>query len=312
MKIHTVNIDECNNCHSKHAKQIAVTKDFEYLSCENEFIYVQCSDCQLVYLKSRPALNTLSIIYPSSYNPYQFEKKLGPFINILRNYVQKRKVKTITRYASKGAYIVDVGCGDGQFLSLLKKHGDTSWKLAGVDFSEHAINCLKAKGISTFQGRFEEINWKGEKPDIIILNQVIEHLDNPAAVIEKAYNILKPNGLLIVETPSIDGFDAKLFKSQYWGGYHSPRHWILYNEKTLQSILEKKMFKIIEITYLLSPNFWLQSFQHLILNKFNMPKISRFFDVEYFSFLVLASFLDVIQKLVRKKTSNFRMIARKA
>jgi 2-polyprenyl-3-methyl-5-hydroxy-6-metoxy-1,4-benzoquinol methylase len=311
MKINTISIKQCNNCHSVDAKEIARTKDFEYLSCDNEFIYVQCSNCQLVYLKNRPALEELSIIYPPSYNPYQFDKKLGKFINSLRNYVQKGKIKAVKRYASKGAYIVDVGCGGGQFLSLMKKYGDKSWKLAGVDFSEQAINSLKIKGIQAFKGRFEEMAWERDKPDIIVLNQVIEHLDDPASVIEKAYNILKPNGVLIIETPSIDGYDAVLFKSQYWGGYHSPRHWTLYNEETLRFILENKKFQIIETSYLLSPTFWLQSFHHLIFDKFNMPRTSSFFDTKYFPFLVSASFFDVIQKFIRKKTSNFRMVARK-
>ena len=140
---------------------------------------------------------------------------------------------------------------------------------------------------------------------------MIEHLDDPAQAIQKAYDMLAPGGYLFMETPNTKAWDYKLFKDRYWGGWHIPRHWVLYDEKTLGDILKRTGFEVAETTYLLSPNFWLQSLHHYFDEKKGWPKVADLFDVSVFPSLAAASMIDVIQKLFTGRTSNFRMIGRK-
>jgi 2-polyprenyl-3-methyl-5-hydroxy-6-metoxy-1,4-benzoquinol methylase len=302
----------CNNCGSDSYEEIARTKDFEYETCENEFIFVRCTSCGLVYLQNRPCTSELSIIYPSDYIPYHFNEYLGSLIASLRNFVQKRKIKAIAHYAQPECTIIDVGCGSGELLRIAQKFGDTSWRLIGVDFAEEAMINLKRFNIEGQRGRFETMNWEESLlPQVIVMNQVIEHLDNPFQVVARAFELLQPEGVLVIETPSIEGWDAQLFQKRYWGGWHTPRHWNLYDQNTLEFLLRKNGFEIVETTYLLSPNFWLQSLHHLIVERLAMPRLARFFDVSFLPALAIATVGDYIQKTLRKRTSNFRMVGRK-
>lgn len=311
MDIRTTNIVHCNNCGSTAFSQLASSIDFEYGTCENEFKFIRCSDCCLVYLRTRPDVTELSVIYPKDYIPHRFNEHLGPLISRLRNFVQKRKVRSIAPYAHPGAVIVDVGPGSGELLRILRDLGDPTWRLYGIDFADEAIENVNRLGLETVKARFEEVEWSDTPPQAIIMNQVIEHLEDPAFAVAKAYEMLAPGGVLCVETPCVDSWDARLFRERYWGGWHTPRHWVLYEEKTLKALMRSRGFEVVETSYLLSPNFWLQSLHHLILERWRKPRVAAYFDVSFLPLLAIASGLDVIQRLVSGRTSNFRMVGRK-
>jgi len=44
------------------------------------------------------------------------------------------------------------------------------------------------------------------------------------------------SGALVVETPNLDSWDARLFKETWWGGYHIPRHWTLFDANSLRRL----------------------------------------------------------------------------
>ena len=301
----------CNNCGSESNHYVGGGRDFEYETCLDEFSFVSCEACGLVWLKTRPAISELTVIYPKEYIPHRFHEHLGSTISRLRSRVQKFKVNKIKDLMPEKATIIDVGPGNGEFLDLIRRHGRAHWDLWGIDFSSEAVTNLEQLGFRAIESRFEEVEWQAEPPHLISMNQVIEHLDDPASAIEKAYDMLAPGGYIFIETPSTNSWDYNLFKKRYWGGWHTPRHWVLYDEKSLQYLLEAKGFEVVETNYLLSPNFWLQSMHHLIDEKLGWKKVADYFDVAHFMPLCIASGIDVIQRAVTKKTSNFRMIGRK-
>lgn len=309
--VETIVVGECNNCGCREQVEVGGGIDFEYATCSNEFFFVRCPDCGLVYLRNRPAAAALSMIYPKEYIPHHFEEHLGGLISRLRRHVQRRKVRPFSSRLQEGATIIDVGPGNGEFLDLLRRHGDASWKLYGVDFAQEAIDALRELKLNAVRSRFEELQWEGPPPDAIVMNQVIEHLEDPARCVEHAFGLLSPGGYLVLETPSVDSWDYKLFHRRYWGGWHIPRHWVLYDPSTLSDLARRSGFEVVEITHLLSPNFWLQSIHHMLLEKPRAKQFARFFDVSFLPALALASGLDVLQLAVRRKTSNFRLVARK-
>lgn len=311
-KIETIKITSCNTCGSTHHTVIATSPDFEYETCSNEFSFAECGDCGTVYLVDRPKEATLGVIYPDSYIPYSFNEHLGPVIAFARNLVQKKKVVPVKQYAAANAVVVDVGCGSGEFLRILRDNGDKSWRLIGVDISERAMEVLERLQIEGVRGRFEELDWNLPAPDVIVMNQVIEHLDDPRAVVARSYALLRPGGVLMMETPSVDAWDAKAFKGRHWGGWHTPRHWVLYTPNTLRRLAHEAGFETVEVTHLLSPNFWLQSVHHKLSEGGAVSRrLARFFDVSNPIALPIATLIDVLQLRLTGKTSNFRLVARK-
>lgn len=310
-EIATVPIERCNSCKSSEMREIAVSRDFEYASCNNDFLFVQCRNCGLAFLKNRPAIETLDVIYPANYRPHSFNKSLGSFTARIRDIVQQSKIRIIRKYARENSFILDIGCGSGELLRLLHDHGDRSWRLGGIDLAETAVNHIRKMGILGFLGRFETMAWMDAAPDVIIMNQVIEHMEDPSAVVEKAYSILKPGGYLIMETPSMEGWDARWFLKRYWGGWHTPRHWTIYTEDSLIYLLQRSGFEILERNYLLSPTFWLQSLHHWVQEKWRIAFLVKRLDTKFFPALLMASAFDAFQRMVRGKTSNFRVVSQK-
>lgn len=309
--VKTVEVERCNNCGSTASHAVGGGVDFEYGSCRNEFTFVACDSCGLVYLRNRPAVEELDVIYGAEYIPHFFDEYLGGFIADLRRRVQRKKVEPLRKLLPGPAVIVDVGPGGGEFLTLLRESGPAEWDLRGVDFSSEAVESLKKRGFKAVQSRFEDLVWDGPPVDAIVMNQVIEHLEDPAAVVRKAHEILAPNGILFLETPSTDSWDYMLFKGRHWGGWHIPRHWHLYDEATLSHLVSEHGFRVESVDYLLSPNFWLQSVHHYVDERLGWPRVADWFDVSVFPSLAAASAVDVLQKLVRSRTSNFRLVARR-
>ena len=77
---------------------------------------------------------------------------------------------------------MEVGCGEGQLLQAIKADGDPSWRVVGVDISEDACEALRRTGLEMRCAQFEDLDWPDGTVDLVIMNQVIEHLADPACV----------------------------------------------------------------------------------------------------------------------------------
>jgi hypothetical protein len=74
--------------------------------------------------------------------------------------------------------------------------------------------------------------------------------------VSRLAGLLEDGGYLFIETPSIDGLDRRLFGRGYWGGYHIPRHFWLFNEESLERLLKTAGLEMKEIRYLCTC-FWI-------------------------------------------------------
>lgn len=288
------------------ASTVARGRDFEYDTCDNEFTFKQGAKTGLLFLDPRPAEEELGRIYPRDYLPYRFDE-LPPLIQKARDFVQRGKVRNIARLVSPDARILDVGCGSGSLLRLLRRHGSPSWRLYANDLNEKVLRRLESEGFSICPGRVEGVR-PLETLDAVILNQVIEHFSNIRGILSAIHNLLAPGGIVFIETPSIEGLDAKLFGGRYWGGYHFPRHWYLFSARLLRRLLEESGFEVVAEEYLASPSFWIQSLHHFFLDK-GFPRLAGFFDVKNPFLLAPFTLFDTLTAFIGGKTSNMRVVA---
>jgi 2-polyprenyl-3-methyl-5-hydroxy-6-metoxy-1,4-benzoquinol methylase len=282
--------------------------DFEYLSCANEFELRRANDVGVIYVSPQPTSDALTVIYPPRYGPFQFHEMRGP-ARWARDFVQGEKAKAILSLGGLQGRILDVGAGSGILLRHIARVRGSRENLWANDFSEEILEPLRRDGFKTIVGRAEHLEPE-ERFNVITLNQVLEHLENPPAVVARLCRLLAPGGFLFIETPSIDGLDARLFSNRYWGGYHIPRHFWLFNEASLTRLVEDAGLRMHEVRYLASPVFWIQSLHHALLDH-GWIRLSKFFTEK--NPLLLAPFtaFDLARIALGGRTSNIRMVAQR-
>src|SRR3989344_8960779 len=104
------------------------------------------------------------------------------------------------------ATVVDIGCGDGQ-VTMRYKEKILSKEITGVDGVRKRLNAAKRRGAKiVFADLEEEWPFKNKEFDVVISNQVIEHVLDIDNFIKEIYRILKPGGYCVVSTESLSSW----------------------------------------------------------------------------------------------------------
>jgi 2-polyprenyl-3-methyl-5-hydroxy-6-metoxy-1,4-benzoquinol methylase len=246
--------------------------DFEYESSPDEFVANRCSNCGLVFLDPRPAMSELARIYGPEYHAYDFsEEKFGLAYKV-RSWLESRRLRRWCGNLPSGARIVDIGAGDGFHLKLLEKLGKGAWSLEGVDPDNHAVAAGQAKGLKMHHGFLDEVELPEESYDFATLIMTIEHVDAPEKVLERVAQLLKPGGGVAIITDNTGSPDFKISKRRHWGGYHFPRHWNLFNKRSIRTLAENVGLEVAEVRTLVSPVNWTYTL-HNALKDWGAPKL---------------------------------------
>jgi len=102
--------------------------------------------------------------------------------------------------------ILDVGCGNG----VISRHlGKLGYNVLGIDVSEKTIETARSlttlPNVSFQTKSAEELVASGERYDAVICSEVLEHLNDPGALLDVLYQTLAENGKLIVTVPNGNG-----------------------------------------------------------------------------------------------------------
>lgn len=274
--------------------KIGIGEDFEYRTSPDKFSIFQCNSCSLVYLNPRPEISEFERIYPMNYHAFDFSEEDFGLVYKVRSRLEAKRLLGWCKGLPDEARIIDLGCGDGFHLSLLAKYGNKNWILEGVDIDKRAIKRAEKTGLNVHLGGIREVDLPEESYDLAIMIQTIEHVAKPPEVLEAARKILKPGGRLIVVTDNTESFDFKLFKKSHWGGYHFPRHWNLFNRKSLTKIAEKTGFEIENLTTQVTPVNWVYSIHNRLVDGQNPEWLINQFTLKSTVSLSAFTMLDII------------------
>src|SRR5262245_39438204 len=281
--------------------------EFEYRTTgDQEFDLLRCANCGIVILDPRPVDDAIAGLYPPEYEPYRFDQ-LNPIVKAGRDFVQREKSRRIARYVAEGGTIVDVGCGGGALLQLLRAHTDHRFRLVGWDYPGPHLDTLAACGIETIASAIDSAP-APQDVDVFVLNQVIQHIPYPDRLIGKLADALSPGGHIVIETPNTRALDARWFRSRYWGGYHIPRHLILFDDMNLRRIVERAGLHVVESANLPSPAFWVQSLHHWLVES-PVAFLAPLSVIRNPPLVALFAVLDMMRARMGATTNNQRVIA---
>ena len=137
--------------------------------------------------------------------------------------------------------VLDVGCGNGHFLSALRSLG---WQTKGVEPDAAAAAVAReAAGLDVLHSSLEAAKLPEARFDVITMNHVIEHLPDPLGTLSECYRILRPGGRLVIFTPNLASLGHRLFRSA-WLHLDPPRHLFLFTPQTLPSAVERAGFRV--------------------------------------------------------------------
>lgn len=244
------------------------------------FSIYRCNTCGLFRLDPKLSSAKLAKYYPSEkYYSYLDNTNPGPFWRLRSFLIAKKSLfsRILNIFIHVPAMpmstcigkIMDVGCGNGETLLLLKNLG---WDTYGLDIDHHAIELAHKRGLANV--RFGSYTRLGKYPDnyfdVIRLYHVIEHLDNPIRFLKLAHRKLKKGGELIIGTPNAASLIARIART-YWLNLDSPRHLFVFSPKNLKQILITNKFTV-QSTDFCSIGGFAGSIQYYLTEKFGIQK----------------------------------------
>lgn len=222
---------------------------FKTIVVEQAIPIVRCAQCALIFANPRPNREELKKFYDQYFPPESaplWQKQMAEIF-------LKEGLERIKEYQSKNVLvlspsprILDIGSGMGFFLELMKNAG---WQVQGVEPSIEAVRHSRSLNVPVYHGTVEYALLNAGF-DVVTLWYVMEHVPNPGEILQKAFELLKPKGLLILRVPNqnagIDRWLAQLGLSRFFL-MNPPRHLFDYSPRTITRFLETKGFKVLTI-----------------------------------------------------------------
>ncbi|MFH0814997.1 MAG: class I SAM-dependent methyltransferase [Candidatus Falkowbacteria bacterium] len=242
----------CNLCGSNNTVLLFNTCNLHgrhMLDSKDIFKIARCVDCGNIFVDNIKVDDTYyKKYYCSDYyeQPAKLPKIVGCFLKLFSRISRHRKEKAIikTLDVRKTKYkILDIGCGTGSFLLGLDP---VKFEKFGVEISPTGQKICQEQGLNVFCGKLEGANFADQFFDAITAWHVFEHLEKPVKTLSAARRVLSDDGILVFQVPNADGFGFQ-YGQQKWFHSDSPRHLWLPNRKSIDFLLQKTGFKILEV-----------------------------------------------------------------
>jgi 2-polyprenyl-3-methyl-5-hydroxy-6-metoxy-1,4-benzoquinol methylase len=290
----------CPVCSNRETELWSNARDYEYQTSEQDYKYFTCKTCLSIFIDPLP-VDQLSIIYPSNY--YSFVKAKKNFVTGIKEGLDKSFFKKILhKIEGSNLKVLDVGGGTGWLSSIIKNIDNRIALTQIVDIDENAKQLAESKGHKYFTGTLEKFE-TSDKYDLILMLNLIEHVSDPIAVLNKAASLLSDKGLILIKTPNTNSFDARLFRKTYWGGLHAPRHWVIFSEKSFRSVLRSTSLQMETLNYTQAGAFW--AFSIIVaLHKKKMVRVDKERPVIFHPLFPLLSGIGAAFDFIRRPFSK--------
>lgn len=272
-------VPECPICRSEDRDILhSDLQDKIFFAAPGTWSLWRCRNCRCGYLDPRPNPESIISAYDAYYThvPAQHGKSTSGwlkrlidridvgferrYLNVHHGYnldsellggvlfrrlmrVDERKLEHRIRHLpppqNREERLLDVGCGNGEFLNIAKGLG---YSVVGLEFDAHSAQLTRSEGFEVVE---KPIPGSGMRPGSfgqITLNHVIEHLHDPVGALAEIYDLLRPGGRVWIKTPNIDAAGHERYGAD-WRGLEPPRHLVLFGVHALGRALRTAGFE---------------------------------------------------------------------
>jgi SAM-dependent methyltransferase len=188
-----------------------------------------CRDCGTVHQPGLPRGEELAELYRGMSDDAYLSEEAG------RRETAARLLDLIQRQVPAGN-LLDVGCGHGLLLDEARRRG---FMVTGLELSQTAAAYARdVLELDVREQRVEELRAPEGGYQVVVLADLIEHLDDPLGALDACARLLAPGGALCVVSPDPDSRTARLAGPRWWA--YIPAHTFLIPRRTLRELLEAR------------------------------------------------------------------------
>ena len=236
-------VDACMLCGSRHFRAEFHEPPYEVRRCER---------CGLGWVSPRFDQERLAEIYKSDrywrspspktqgYTDYRADAEL--YLDTFRN-----RLRFVLGDGPRAGRALDVGCAAGFCMAAMRELG---FETHGLEISETIASHARERfGFDTVHiGPLEQAPYPDEHFDLITMWDVVEHVADPIALLNRARELLAPGGLLVIETQDIDSRFARALGPK-WHHYKHEEHIYHFNPSTVETLLGQAGFRVDRLSH---------------------------------------------------------------
>ena len=207
---------------------------------------------------------------------------------------RRETICDLVRDLNRDVRILDVGCSGGPQMKSFIEMGYTN--IYGLDISERAIDLCNKRGLNNvFVMDAEKTDFKDDEFDLLVVSDVLEHLENDELALSEWHRILKPGGKLIVFVPAFQFLWSPHDETNF--------HYRRYSKTSLINRFKEADFEIIRGSYwnfsLFVPGCMIKFFQRLFTRK-DKDLPNQLYEVNEFTNKLLLGLLRLENKFLGK------------
>lgn len=246
--------------------------------------YYLCTGCGGVFQHPMPDLATIATFYPPEYGVFDEQSRTRRIGRLRRALLRRARgyahlpaslperilagllapfQRPTTPEFVSGGRMLDVGCGNGRYLSTMRTLG---WQVEGVELSENGVRVCRMADLPVHHGDILSAGLPAAAFDLVTVRHVIEHIAEPHPFIAELARILKPGGRLVIETPNSEALGRAWFGTN-WYANDVPRHLILFSPGNLALLAGRHGLRQAALVLETTPKICLNSLDYVIHNR---------------------------------------------
>jgi SAM-dependent methyltransferase len=229
------------------------------LFARDGFHIVGCRACGLVYVGEDPAGIDFDALYDERYYTGGHEGVFADYMGQApaRRASARRRLWALAplhwharrqaAWAKRTPRLLDVGCAAGFFIAEAAEHPLCRYTVQGVELSRYAAAFAQERmGLPVFNGTLAQAALPAGHFDVVTLWDVIEHVDDPAAVLAEVARVLAPGGRVVLTTGDIGSVYAQA-RGADWHLMTPPWHLYYFDRATLAATAQRAGLQVLGV-----------------------------------------------------------------
>jgi protoporphyrinogen oxidase/SAM-dependent methyltransferase len=193
---------------------------------------LRCSRCGHGSVASAPPAASMSDAYADAVDEVSLREEAGQVETA------DRALAVVERHVSPGA-VLDIGCWTGSFLVAAQQRG---WEPVGLEPSRWAADRARARGITVHNAEIDDVDLPEGSFRLVACCDVLEHLVDPGAALDRIAGLLEPGGALYLTVPDAGSRLARAMGKRWWAIV--PMHVQYFTRASMSRLLERHGFDV--------------------------------------------------------------------